>query len=79
MLYRIDDPNYLQGRVDAQETCELRKQQLNESSDAYQMYCKGFASMRASIDADNDLMTNISAWPLDAQSLYNDCYERYRD
>jgi hypothetical protein len=76
----ITNSYYIQGRIDGEQglpfglsqNIELLQQQCPED---FSYYCKGYGSMKASIDYNKRIISPISNWPEDAQTEYTKIYE----
>jgi hypothetical protein len=75
----ITNPFYIQGRIDGSNnvpfTSTIKVENVIASPDDFIEYCKGYGSIRASLDYDLDILSNISAWPQAAQDEYNKQYK----
>ncbi len=76
----ITNSYYIQGRIDGEkglpfglsQNTELLQQQCPED---FTYYCKGYASMKASLDYEKHILSTISNWPEEARNEYTMVYE----
>ncbi len=61
---------YIQGRIDASNGLPLREKQSNENDLSYLSYCNGYASLKAVLDYEHNVISNLSSWPIESQELY---------